>query len=306
MNQIDVLSQKLFLTIDKTYPVGLMTGKLGLCIYYYYLSRWESKDELKLIAESYLDDVISRLSDIRDVKVESGLAGIAIGIHHLIKEKFVEGDINEILEDVDSAIFKKIAFLKYKDLKKYIPKTDLIHLLYYLYIRYIEQRSFDAQYIFQELIIQTIEMLKKDLQSNFFNEYFSFSLHDFSIPIFLDIIGKIYHLNIYKERISKILKEYINRIISLYPVSHGNRLYLLCGLISVQSCLPDYKKEIDDHIRLLKEKNALKRGKCGCACGNCVCANWDGNGPIPMGQNWSDKGEGSLNANMSGTVNAGI
>lgn len=253
MEHVDILNSKLFSSMNENYPIGLVTGKLGLCIYYYYLSRWEGNDEFKQIAENLLDDVAGHLPDTTDVTVESGLAGIAIGISHLVKEKFIEGNINEILEDVDSIVFKKLAFIAYKDINKYIPKTDLIHLFYYLYIRYTEQTTSDNQYIFQELIIRSIEMFKWDLQADFFNEYFSFSLRNFHLPFFLYIIGKIYDLNIYKDRITHILEEYMNQIVSTYPVSQANRLYLLWGLISIQPCLPDYKKEIDSHIRLLKE-----------------------------------------------------
>lgn len=253
MSQIAVLNSKLVSLVDETYPIGLATGKMGLCIYYYHLSRWEGKDELKQLAENLLDDIVNQLSDTMDVTVEVGLAGIAIGLNHLVKEKFIGGDINEILEDVDSYIFKKLAFLDYKDTEKNIPKIEYIHLLYYLYMRYIQQNNYDDKYILQELIIRIIEMFKHDLQSDFFSEHFSFSLRNFHLPFFLYTIGKIYELNIYNARITKILKEYIDQIISIYPVSHANRLYLLCGLINIKSCLPDYQKEIDSHIQLLRE-----------------------------------------------------
>ena len=254
MNQMDFFNKKLFSFAEKDYPIGLVTGKLGLCIYYFYLSRWEENDEFKQMAEKLLDDVVSQLSDTIDVTVESGLAGIAIGISHLVKEEFIEGDINEILEDMDSVIFKKLAFLIYKDTRKHIPKADFIHLLYYLYVRYTEQTSSDNQYVFQELIIKTIEMFKEDLNADFFNEYFSFSLRDFHLPFFLYIMSKIYDLNIYNDRISKILEEYINQILSMFPLSHANRLYLLWGLTCIKPYLPGYyKNEIDSHIRLLKD-----------------------------------------------------
>lgn len=254
MNQIKELNNRLFSLVKNGYPIGLATGRMGLCIYYYYLSRWEENKEYKLIAESLLDDIISQLSEIADVTVESGLAGIAIGISHLIEEKFIEGDINEILEEVDNVIFKKLAFLIYKDTRKHIPKVDLIHLLYYLYMRYKEQVSADNQFVFQELIIKTIEMFKEDLNADFFNEYFSFSLRDFHLPFFLYIISKIYDLNIYNDRISKILEEYINQILSMYPLSHANRLYLLCGLVCIKPYLSGYyKKEIDSRVQLLKD-----------------------------------------------------
>jgi hypothetical protein len=252
VNQIDILNNQLIESLDE-YPIDLTNGKMGFCIYYYYLSRWEEKEEFKQIAGKLLDDIVGNLSETMNITVESGLAGIAIGISHLVKEKFVDGDINEILEDVDSYILKKLLFLETKDSKNQIPKAELIHLLYYLYLRYAEQTSYDDKYIFQELIITTIEMFKHDLQADFFNEYFSFSLRNFHLPFFLYVISKIYDLNIYSVRIIKILEEFINQILSMFPVLQANRLYLLWGLIYIKPCLSDYKKEIDSHIHLLKE-----------------------------------------------------
>lgn len=253
MDQIKVLNSRLLSLVKDDYPIGLVTGKMGICIYYYYLSRWEECEEYKQIADDLLDNIICQLSDTTDVTVEAGLAGIAIGINHLVEEKFVDGNINEILEEVDNVIFKKLAFLIYKDVRKHIPKVDLIHLLYYLYIRYEGQTSSDNKFIYQELIIKTIEMLKEDLNADFFNKCFSFSLRDFYLPFFLCIVSKIYDLNIYNDRINKILEEYIIQILSIFPVSQANRLYLLCGLIYLKSCLPEYENRIESHIQLLKD-----------------------------------------------------
>lgn len=253
IDQIDILNNNLLPSVAKHYPMGLVTGKLGICIYYYYLSRWEENAEYECIAEQFLDNVISLLAETTDVTVESGLAGVAIGISHLVKERFIEGDIDEILEEVDSAIFKKLAFLAYKDIHKHIPKAELLHLLYYLYIRYTESKISDNQYIYAELIIRTIEMFKEGLQADFFNDYFSFSLQNFHLPFFTCIISKIYDLNIYNSRIAKILEKFSRQILSTYPVSQANRLYLLCGLISIKSCLPNNEKEIESHIQLLKK-----------------------------------------------------
>lgn len=109
---IDVLNSKLISSIDDKYPIGLAYGKIGICIYFYYLSRWEDNEEYRLIADKLLDKVINELSNNQDfnISVEYGLAGIAIGISHLVKEKFVRGDINEILEEVDNQIFKLLVF----------------------------------------------------------------------------------------------------------------------------------------------------------------------------------------------------
>ena len=264
-NNIDILNRKLISSMNDKSPIGLSNGKMGMCIYFYYLSRWEEQEEYKQIAEKLLDDIVFDLSETNDISkmtditVEYGLTGIAIGISHLVKENFVKGDINEILEDIDSNIFKKLAFLSNEESKDQIPKVALIQILCYLYLRYTEQTSPGGKYIFQELIIKIIELFKNNLQFSFFKEQFSFSVQNFHLPLFLYIFSKIYDLNIYNGRIIRILDEFANQVLSSIPVLHANRLYLLWGLLCIKPCMIDHQKEMESHINLLKKQIDIGR-----------------------------------------------
>lgn len=252
MKMIYTLNRKLILSKLNVDSFNTITDNLGWSLYFYYLSRWEVNPKYKFVADDFLNRVIEQISDINDITVETGLAGVALGISHLVREKYVEGDINEILEEVDNAIFKKLVFLEYKNGVKPIPKADLILLLYYLYIRYRECKSLENKYFFQELTIRTLEMLNENLQDEFFKENINYSLLNYNLPLFLCVISKIYKLNIYNYRIDKILDRNINVILSSYPVLHANRLFLLYGLISIKPCLIKFVKEFESHIKLLK------------------------------------------------------
>ena len=120
-------------------------------------------------------------------------------------------------------------------------------------MRYKEQLSADGKYFFQELIIKIIEIIQLNLHVDFFNEHFSFSILNYQTPLFLYIFSKIYELNIYNQRIQKIMEDAVDKILSRIPILHANRLYLLLGLLSIKPFLSGYKKEIDSHVRLLKE-----------------------------------------------------
>lgn len=58
----------------------------------------------------------------------------------------------------------------------------------------------------------------------------------------------------------------------------------------------------------VNQQDLLRGGNvvCGCGCGNCVCNSWGGTGSIPPGQNSSDHGNGSINANLSATRDHGM
>ena len=50
--------------------------------------------------------MLKDLSPNHSIAVEDGLAGIGLGVTYLIKNGFVEGDINELLEEIDNEIYR--------------------------------------------------------------------------------------------------------------------------------------------------------------------------------------------------------
>jgi lantibiotic modifying enzyme len=131
MDNIDTLNNKLLSAVGEKYPIGLEYGKMGICLYFYYLSRLEDKEGYKQTADKLLDEVTNKLSKNENIGDAYILAGIAVGISHLVRENFVGGNINEILEDVDNQIFKILAFKKNEDAN--YPKPMLIPLLIHLW-----------------------------------------------------------------------------------------------------------------------------------------------------------------------------
>ncbi|MDH6359009.1 hypothetical protein [Parabacteroides sp. PF5-9] len=233
----EVLNQRLLSSLDKTYPVGLAHGKMGLCIYFYQLSRLEHHSPYQSVAEEMLDQIIENgLSFNQSINVEEGLAGIGLGLIYLVKEKFVEGDINELLEDFDNTIFRKLAFLENKT--NYSPE-ELLHLIYYLYCRMIDQPDENSRYPFQQLIIKVFNLFYANLTDEFLNESISFSVYHYQLPLFLWVTAKLLEQNFYSDRIYKVLDEMRLTIQSRFPVLHSNRLYLLWGLLSLTAYLKD-------------------------------------------------------------------
>lgn len=247
VNRFLHLNKKIVSSMD-SHPSGLANGKMGLCIYFYHLSRLENIPEYTEIADGLLDYIIENITKYQSVNVESGLAGVAIGLDHLIKEKFIDGDINNILEEVDDKIFKAIAF-KEESLSTMVIH-EKIHLLYYLYIRYKEQNCEDGEFIFGELIKTTMESIYQNITSAFFDEPLACSLN-YHFPVFLYMTSRILSLNLYNDRIHRILDEYRLKLSGNIPVSHANRLMLLWGL----TCISRYysTSELTAHIELLKK-----------------------------------------------------
>lgn len=236
---------KRILSSLENYSLGLANGKMGLCLYFYHLSGLENLPEYQKAADDMLDHIMENIAKCQSISVESGLAGVAIGLDHLIKEKFIDGDINDILEEVDDKIFKALAFEG-----ESIPKRALheeIHLLYYLYIRYTAQTDENEKFIFGELIKATMESIYQQITPVFFDEPLACSLN-YHFPVFLYMTSRILSLHLYDDRIHKILDEYKLKMAGYIPVSHANRLMLLWGL----TCIGGYYGGLTAHIELLK------------------------------------------------------
>lgn len=128
INQIIKLNHRLIPMLPSM-PIGLLDGKMGYCIYFYILGKYDRENIYNSLAENLMEDIYSNILNTSDIEVGTGLAGIGLGIDYLIKEGYVSGDVNVILEDIDDSIFKK---LNNRDYCRNSRVLSLIYLLIYL------------------------------------------------------------------------------------------------------------------------------------------------------------------------------
>ena len=89
---------------------GLMHGKMGLVIFFYHLGKYSGKMEFSDYASELLDQILQRINPNMTIDFENGIAGIGWGIEYLIQNNFVEGDADEILEELDTLIGNQLIF----------------------------------------------------------------------------------------------------------------------------------------------------------------------------------------------------
>jgi len=232
--QKQLINKLLSSKLDR-YPVSLFHGKMGWSIYFYHLSKIESHPEYQSIADKLLDEVLLRdLDPNQSIDVEDGLAGVGLGVTYLIKNRFVEGDINELLEGIDSIIYRRIVFQK--DPSQFLS-TQLLHLTCYLYIRLKEQTDNNSRILYQDLIIKTLNMLYDQIDDEFLSESYSFSIYHYQLPVLLWIFSKLLESGFYNERICKMLNSLQLSIQSRFPTLHSNRLFLLWGMLHLMPYL---------------------------------------------------------------------
>lgn len=231
------LTDKFLLFDFDKYPVGLFHGKMGLCIYFFHMSQIESNQEYQSIAGQLLDQILQHnLSPKHSIAVEDGLAGVGLGVIYLTKNQYIKGDLNMLLEGIDNAIYRKIAFL---EKPSNFSSTLLLHLIVYLYIRLKDQTDINSRMFYQDWIIKILNMLYDQIDDEFLSEAYSFSVFQYQVPVLLRVVSNLLDAGFYNDRIYKMLNELQLRILSRFPLLHSNRLFLLWGMLNLAPYLHD-------------------------------------------------------------------
>lgn len=222
--------------------LGMLHGKLGLSIYFYYLAKQTKDEEFLSVADNLVGEIFEKLGQAKlPADFENGLAGIAYGISYLVNSDFVEADLDDTLGELDDRIFK---FLE--DQKDKLPanvRNGIIGYLFYCLDRLessLKSGHHSNTYIFQRLAAGLLNQLGQlveeeklqDREPQLFNFFWD-------LPLTLIVLSKSKRLIVNPKKVERILDFLLPSLISLFPSLHSNRLYLLLGIESVL-------KEIDN------------------------------------------------------------
>lgn len=258
--QLTLLDTALTEAVFKTnLPIGLADGQLGMCIYFYYLSRYFD-EKYKAIAENLLENVYIGCGKTKSIDPKNGLPSIGLGISYLIESGYVKGDPNIVLRDIDNYIF---LHLTSSSNNKSLSASNIVYLLIYLTIRLKSQKSnTESRYFLNELIIHTVNVLYEKIDLIFFEEPPNYKI-DYPLPMFLYAFSLVYKTGLYSEKVINILAEFSSKIFSIFPHLHTNKLYLLWGVTSMRLAnIPGWNEYID-RLRYFLNVNAALTSELG-------------------------------------------
>ena len=110
---------------------GLFHGKIGLILFFYCYSKYSKNHEYLKLADQMLSDMIKKLKTDIPVGISSGLCGLGLFLGFLISEKFVEGELDEVLENIDRMVVSKTKF----DTEDWSFESGIIGIAYYVSYR---------------------------------------------------------------------------------------------------------------------------------------------------------------------------
>jgi hypothetical protein len=85
--------------------LGLYDGKIGVSLLLYYYSRCNQNKEIEAYAGHLIDEVFKTIAEGNPPNLVSDIGNIAWTICHLTERHFIEAELNEVLEDIDSFLW---------------------------------------------------------------------------------------------------------------------------------------------------------------------------------------------------------
>ena len=237
---------------ERENDISLSTGLMGICTFLFWFSRTFNKKCYAKIAHEKLNLINSSISMQMPLDAENGLSGIGIGYAYLLKESFINDDPDVLLKALDNHIYKIVmqGLTKYpKDVFRF--ENTFLDVMIYLSWRLNNSLSNDKveRNIHTELLQLLLNTVYQNQTDLFYNEPLPFSLN-FKLPKFLNVMACAHKVDICKMRIERILNECEIDLLTKFPYSHSNRLYLLQSMSEIL-------KEVGLNERWIKYMNFL-------------------------------------------------
>lgn len=231
-NLLQKIANALVINIQNVSGNGLLKGKMGIIIFFYHYARFSSEPIYSDLADDMLDEILHDIEWSKAPVSKSELGEIGIGIDHLIKNNFVEGDPDNVLHDIDDKVF----------VTTNIEKTALFSCMFYLLCRIEGKISSKDFSIFVNQIL------------DIFDSVYAKSLNEKSVSLaFINpsllFLNHLSILKIDKKRVESILKKIVVLLVNVTDLT----LYELNDLTTLSKLMNQINLKTEE-LDILKEK----------------------------------------------------
>jgi glycosyltransferase involved in cell wall biosynthesis len=122
------IAHSLIINGIKISNLGLLMGRMSIVIFLFHYAEYLQETLYKELAEAILDNLLEELRADQSLSFLSGLCGIGWSIEYLCQNGFVEGDMNEMLKEIDEKI-TEINPLKIRDFSLHYGLGGIVHYL---------------------------------------------------------------------------------------------------------------------------------------------------------------------------------
>lgn len=208
-------------------------------------------EEIENIADGLLDKVIASITHMNDLSFDTGLSGIGWAINCLHANACIEGDINNILYNIDAIIYKG---LNEQDriLSSDLSKGLIGFLVYFLYrLKNVENNADGIQRSIIEagfrMVVDKLESCTTYRFASIQNDAYPTIISDF--PILYFCLGEALRIGIYREKIESLMNTWCYQLTGVLPFLSVNRLALANSLAYINKKLKN--KRLNAYIDTL-------------------------------------------------------
>lgn len=161
------IANHLLLNAGFSSNLGLYHGKMGIIIFFGHYARYTADTLYDDFAGILMEQLYEDIHDKMYFDIEDGLSGIGWGIEYLKHTNFIDGDINDMLKDIDRKIMEHDP-LRLNDQN---IRTGTGGILHYATYRMQNYSHLDKVELFDPLYLNSL--LKVASQTGQQNEAFS-------------------------------------------------------------------------------------------------------------------------------------
>lgn len=256
LKRIESFNQFVISQDTEKIPIGLFNGKMGLCIYFYHQARYSENKDYQKFAVKLLESIYNQINNFLPIDVENGIMGICSGIIYLIDNKFVNGNPNSILKDLDDKIFSTLyfSFLSDRSTSKLEDLKTIVNCSLYFCKRLSDHKlSKKERYLMQQIVIRSVNKIESTLGIDKMIETFPFSPFGYFPYIYFKLIAEVYRLDFFSYKMEKICDEWSDRLLSVFPLLQSHRILLAESMSETNKYYNSNKWR--EHIMFLNSKS---------------------------------------------------
>ena len=97
----------LLLSYNQIEAIGLMSGKMGGILFFMLYAKKTGINAYNEYCDELFNDIYEQICTSTEIGLYNGLCGVGLGVEFLIQNNFVEGNTDDILEEIDKIIMER-------------------------------------------------------------------------------------------------------------------------------------------------------------------------------------------------------
>lgn len=218
--------------------IGLFNGTMGVCMALYHVYLEAPNEYVGKAAEDLLDEVIHKMPQLKDMSFENGILGIGWAINKLHMEMCIQGDIDDILYNIDASLYRA---LTEPDAPFFKSMSNLLGALAYMVDR-LSNPFHDCASVQHLLNVDMLRLIMNNL-SVMVPAYLANINRDtascvaWNVFVLFRSLAKAIRFGICNNQINQMMYMWETQLCTSFPFFHNNRLLFACVLESLNVSL---------------------------------------------------------------------